>query len=214
MTSLHRALVLVLLITPPSIAPNAILAQQVTPTQPIAKPAAQAPAKQAPKGAQPPPAPAPQPQVSVEQVLYLVRSTLLTLNDANRSGNYSVLRDLAAPGFQAKNTAADLAQAFTDLRRRKFDLFGVALIAPQLTAAPTVDGNGRLVLSGVFATRPQQIKFDLMFEVDAGQWKLFGIAVATPEAPPLEAQAQGTPQQTPTQQPTATAEPKRPAKGK
>jgi hypothetical protein len=45
--------------------------------------------------------------VSVEQALYLIRSTLLTLNDANRSGNYTVLRDLATPDFQARNTAAD-----------------------------------------------------------------------------------------------------------
>jgi hypothetical protein len=33
------------------------------------------------------PAPQPVPPVSAEQVLYLVRLTLLTLNDANRSGN-------------------------------------------------------------------------------------------------------------------------------
>ena len=40
--------------------------------------------------------------VSLEQALYLIRSTLLRLNDANRSGNYTVLRDLAAPDFQAR----------------------------------------------------------------------------------------------------------------
>lgn len=128
------------------------------------------------------------PQVSPEQILYLIRSTLLTLNDANRAGNYSVLRDLAAPGFQAKNTAADLALAFTDLRSRRFDLYGVALLAPQLTAAPAIDPEGRLRLSGTFPTRPLQIRFDLLFVVHAEQWKLFGIAVATPEAPPLVAQ--------------------------
>lgn len=68
-------------------------------------------------------APAAQQQaVNVEQALYLIRSVLLTLNDANRSGNYTVLRDLAAPDFQARNTAADLGQIFADLRQRKFDL--------------------------------------------------------------------------------------------
>src|SRR5882672_4896985 len=56
--------------------------------------------------------------VSSNQALYLVRSTLLTLNDANHSGNYTVLHDLAAPDFQARNSAADLAQSFADLRRR------------------------------------------------------------------------------------------------
>ncbi|WP_291556725.1 hypothetical protein [Bradyrhizobium sp.] len=127
--------------------------------------------------------------VSVEQAFYLIRSTLLTLNDANRSGNYTVLRDLAAPDFQAKNSAADLADGFADLRRRKFDLFAAALVAPELTAAPALDGKGMLRLTGHFPTRPQQIDFDLLFQNVSTQWRLFGIAVATPPA----AAAQATP---------------------
>lgn len=120
--------------------------------------------------------------VSLEQALYLIRSTLLTLNDANRSGNYTVLRDLAAPDFQAQNSAADLGQNFSDLRHRNFDLYGVALLAPQFTEAPTLDQNGLLRLGGYFPTQPQQIKFDLAFQIAAGQWRLFAISVATPEA--------------------------------
>jgi hypothetical protein len=139
-----------------------------------------------------PPAAAPQQQqlpVSLEQALYLIRSSLLALNDANRTGNYTVLRDLAAPDFQARNTAADLAQVFVDLRRRNFDLFSVALAAPQLTAAPALDGSGMLRLTGFFPTRPQQINFDLLFQNVGGQWRLFGISVATPQvnAQPAEA---------------------------
>ena len=128
--------------------------------------------------------------VSIEQALYLIRSTLLTLNDANRSGNYTVLRDLAAPDFQARNTAADLAQIFSDLRRRNFDLYGAALLAPQLTAVPAVDEKGMLRLTGYIPTRPLQINFDLLFQVVAVQWRLYGIAVATSEAPPAQPQAQ------------------------
>jgi hypothetical protein len=119
--------------------------------------------------------------VTLEQALYLIRSTLLTLNDANRSGNYSVLRDLAAPEFQAKNTAADLAQSFADLRRRNFDLFSVGLAAPQLANVPALDGSGMLRLTGHFPTRPLQINFDLLFQNIGGQWRLFGISVATPQ---------------------------------
>jgi len=121
--------------------------------------------------------------VSTEQALYLIRSTLLTLNDANRSGNYTVLRDLAAPDFQARNSAADLAQSFSDLRRRNFDLYGAALLAPQLTALPAIDQRGFLHLTGFFSTRPQQINFDLLFQDVANQWRLFGIAIITPETP-------------------------------
>lgn len=120
--------------------------------------------------------------VSLEQALYLIRSTLLTLNDANRSGNYTVLRDLAAPDFQAQNSAADLGQSFADLRQRNFDLYGAALLAPQFTEAPVLDQNGLLRLAGYFPTRPQQISFDLVFQVVSGQWRLLAISVATPEA--------------------------------
>ena len=154
-------------------APAAGKKKQAPPSAPAAVPAA---------------APAP-PPVSVEQTLYLIRSTLLTLNDANRSGNYTVLRDLAAPDFQARNTAADLSQIFSDLRRRNFDLYAAALLAPQLTAAPTIDAERRLRLTGFLATRPQQISFDLSFQVVGGQWRLFGVAITTPDAPPLAAQA-------------------------
>jgi hypothetical protein len=122
--------------------------------------------------------------VNLEQALYLIRSTLLALNDANRSGNYTVLRDLAAPGFQVKNSAADLGLIFSDLRRRHVDLFAVALMAPQLAAPPSLDGNGMLRLSGHFPTQPLQIKFDLLFHNVDRNWRLFGISVQTPEVAP------------------------------
>jgi hypothetical protein len=128
------------------------------------------------------------PAIAQEQALYLVRSALLTLNDANRSGNYTVLRDLAAPDFQARNSAADLALSFADLRQRNFDLFAVALIAPEFTPEPAFDASGKLHMAGSFATRPLRIKFDLTFQNVSGQWRLFALAVATPEAPPMQAQ--------------------------
>ncbi len=133
----------------------------------------------------PQPAPA-QPAPAPEQIMYLIRSTLISLNDANRSGNYTVLRDLAAPSFQARYTAADLAIIFTDLRRRNFDLFAVAVLTPQLTAVPTVEPN-LLHLTGSFPTRPLLINFDLVFEAVGGKWLLSGIAVTTPEAPAITA---------------------------
>jgi hypothetical protein len=171
------------------------------------KPLPPSPAAAPPPAQTPPPvaalAPPPPLPVSIEQALYLIRSTLLTLNDANRSGNYTVLRDLAAPDFQARNTAADLGQIFSDLRRRNFDLYGAALLAPQLAAAPAIDADKRLRLTGFFPTRPQQINFDLSFQVAGGQWRLFGIAIATPDVPPPAAAA-----------PAPTAKPAAPAPSK
>ena len=142
-------------------------------------PNAPAAAPHAPKAA---PEAAPQISLGSEQTLYLVRSTLLSLNDANRSGNYTVLRDLAAPGFQKQNSAADLSILFAELRRRRIDLFAVAIMAPQLTAAPALDENKMLRMAGLFPTQPMNIKFDLIFENVEGQWRLFGISVQTPES--------------------------------
>lgn len=150
---------------------------------------AQRPPVPSPKPHAPPrPRPAEQTEpampVRLEQALYLIRSTLLTLNDANRSGNYSVMRDLAAPGFHVRNTAADLALIFADLRRRGVDLFAVALMAPELAAAPSLDDKGMLRLTGHFPTQPLQIKFDLLFQNVDNQWRLLGISVQTPEVAP------------------------------
>ena len=46
-----------------------------------------------------------------EQVITtLVFSTLLALNQANITGNYTVFRELGAPGFQAANSTAKLSE--------------------------------------------------------------------------------------------------------
>jgi hypothetical protein len=152
---------------------------------------------------QKPPIPVAEPQkvpVSIDQALYLIRSTLLTLNDANRSGNYSVFRDLAAPDFQAKNTAADLAQIFLDLRRRNFNMYAVAVDAPQLSSPPAFDGDKLLRLTGFFPTKPLQINFDLLFQNVGGEWRVLGISVATPPAPTQPAET-AAPKVPPTEPP-------------
>jgi hypothetical protein len=47
-------------------------------------------------------------QINRNGVLTLVRSALIALQQANETGNYTVLRDLGAPGFEEANTAARL----------------------------------------------------------------------------------------------------------
>lgn len=132
------------------------------------------------KVAQPAP-PSPQPaarEPSREQVILLVRSTVLALGDANRTGNYSVLRDLASPAFQARTTTTDLVFAFADLRRAGPDLALAALRVPELAAAPHIDAAGRLAVKGTLALTRHRLEFDLAFEPVAGHWRLAGIAIS------------------------------------
>lgn len=63
-------------------------------------------------------APVPDP-IELNKLLW---STMAAVDHANRSGNYSVLRDLSAPGFQANNDAAKLTGVFAGLRTQNIDL--------------------------------------------------------------------------------------------
>ena len=114
---------------------------------------------------------------SAEQSLYLVRSTLLSLDDANRTGNYSVLRDLSAPGFQQAHSAADLALIFNDLRRAGVALTVAAITSPQMTRQPIIDAGHVLQLTGYLPTEPQSVLFDMRFQAIDGDWRLAALSV-------------------------------------
>jgi hypothetical protein len=151
---------------------------------------AQAPApKAAPNGPapkqQPSPPQAPKPaQIDRNGVLILVRSTLLALDQANKTGNYTVLRDLGSPDFQ-NNSAARLAEIFTQQRRDNIDLSGVAVIDPQLTLLPQIEPNGMMRMAGFFPSVPTQVNFELVFAPVGGRWRLFALSVSFGQAAPV-----------------------------
>jgi hypothetical protein len=148
-------------------------------------------------GPQPPkPAPDPAPVAPAQAVpanidktgvLILVRTAIIALDQANKTGNYSVLRDLGAPPFQV-NTPADLAAIFAPQRQQKLDLAGVSALEPQLTLLPQIEPNGMLHLAGFFPSVPQRVNFEFLYAPIDRQWRIFGISVnvssGAPEAPP------------------------------
>ena len=130
-------------------------------------------------------------QIDRNGVLILVRGTLLALDHANKTGNYSVLRDLGAPAFQVNNPAR-LAEIFANHRREDLDLSGVAVIDPQLTVLPQIEANGMMHMAGFFPSVPKQVNFELAFAPVNGQWRLFGISVSLGQiAPAAPAAARG-----------------------
>ena len=135
--------------------------------------------------AKPAAAPEPKPaQIDRNGVIILIRSSLIALDQANKTGNYTVLRDLGAPNFQATNTAARLGDIFAGLRRDKVDLSGVAALDPQLTLLPQIEPNGLMHMTGFFPSVPAQVKFELAYAPVDGQWKLFGISVGLGQSGP------------------------------
>lgn len=112
-------------------------------------------------------------------LLVLVKGSLIALDQANKTGNYSVLKDLGAPQFQ-NNTNADLAMIFAQPRKDKLNLDAAIILDPQFTAGPEINAEGMLHVSGYFPTVPKQIEFNLFFIPVQGQWRLFGIGAGIP----------------------------------
>jgi hypothetical protein len=125
-------------------------------------------------------------QIDRNAVLILTRSTLLALDHANKTGNYTVLRDLGSPNFQA-NSAAQLGEIFAAQRNQALDFSAIAVLEPQLTLLPQIEPSGMLHMAGFFPSAPLQINFELMFEPVDRQWKIFGVSVnlkpGGPQAP-------------------------------
>lgn len=116
----------------------------------------------------------------------LIRSTVIAVNQANKTNNYAVLRGLGSPRFQEANSAEKLGEIFEALRSTKFDLSPVLFFTPKLLQAPSLDG-GMLRLTGFFDTAPQRVSFDMLFEDVKGEWLLFGLNIATQPSPALGA---------------------------
>ena len=114
-----------------------------------------------------------------DRLVALITSTLIALNQANATGNYSVFRELGAPGFQVVNSTGQLSETFAELRAKNFDLSPIVLLQPKLLRRPEINSNGMLRVTGFFPTQPERLNFDLIFQAVYGQWRLFGIAANT-----------------------------------
>jgi hypothetical protein len=132
----------------------------------------------APAPAPPQPAEAATPvKMEAATLLVLLRTILIALDEANKTGNYSVLRDMGAPDFTATNNVARLAEIFASQRKDQLDMSGVAALEPQLTLRPQIEPNGMLHFAGYYPAGAAQLKFEFLFQSVNKQWRLYGLAV-------------------------------------
>ncbi len=142
----------------------------------MALPATSTPAlAQLAPGAAPPPSPMPVPNEL--ELAKMIWSTMAAVDHANLAGNYSVLRDLSAPGFQMNNDAARLAKIFETLRASNVDLSNTMLLAPTYQTAPVIMQGNVLHVKGFFGLRPIAIGFDLYYQWLQGRWRLYGVSI-------------------------------------
>jgi hypothetical protein len=114
---------------------------------------------------------------SAPAVLALVRTTLTAVDHGNKTGNYSVLRDLAGPDFHDANTAAKLSTVFANLVQQRVDMLPVLVVEPIYREPPRLTARRMLYVAGRFDIQPKPVSFELLFDVWKGEWRLYGISI-------------------------------------
>lgn len=114
----------------------------------------------------------------------LVRDVLAAVNHGNWTGNYTVVRDYAAPDFAAANDPTKLAGLFVRLRAERLDLLRVMVTEPVILKAQMTEIQDQMRLTGYFPLQPQHVSFDLTFAYEGNRWLVTGISVGAFDAIP------------------------------
>lgn len=137
---------------------------------------ASAHAQDAPAEPQPEPRAEP-PLVEPSYATALIRDVLAAVNHGNGTGNYTVLRDIAAPEFALANDPTRLAGLFTPLREERLDLLQAMVIDPVILESALSDTGQELRLTGFVPLQPRHVSFDLVLGLEGRRWLLLGISV-------------------------------------
>ncbi|MGV3633366.1 MAG: hypothetical protein ACO1NY_03390 [Pseudorhodoplanes sp.] len=112
-----------------------------------------------------------------EQQEVLIKTTLLTFNDANVTQNYNVLHAKLSKQFRDQFSPERLKEVFKPFVDQKIDIDLIAAKAPIPAKAADVDDRGVLSLSGHFDTKPSHVFYDLGYVMSDGEWKPIKINV-------------------------------------
>jgi len=105
----------------------------------------------------------------------LIRTTLMTFNDANMTANYSVLHAKASKEVQAQLSIEKLFDTFKPFRTNQLFFEDIIYEDYDSYEDAKLDDEGALVLAGVFKTDSIRVKYRLRFVKNDAAWKWLGI---------------------------------------
>jgi len=115
------------------------------------------------------------PSPFVQEVL--VKSILVTLNDAVAADNFAVFHAKISKPFREQFPPEKLRAIFKDLIE-KHAVFDAVVASPIVADEEAkIDEQGVLRLKGHFDTAPKKVKYQLGFIPSDGQWKLSGVTI-------------------------------------
>lgn len=89
----------------------------------------------------------------------LIKTALLTLNDANVTGNYTVLHAKLSKPFREQFKPEQLKQGFKTFADQKIDYGVIATKTPIPTGEAMIDTRGALLLCGYFDITPSRVNY-------------------------------------------------------
>lgn len=107
----------------------------------------------------------------------LIKTSLLTLNDAIISGNYTVLHAKLAKPFREQFDPNRLKQAFKSFADQKIDMAAIAARQPIAAGDAQIDNRGALLLRGRFDAGRSRVVYALDFLPSEGAWKPVSLQV-------------------------------------
>lgn len=107
----------------------------------------------------------------------LIKVSLLTFNDANVTGNYTVLHAKLSKPFRDQYPPEKLKEVYKVFAQQHIDFDLIAARPPVPVEEAKVDDRGVLQLKGYFDTTPSRVNYDLGFIMSDGEWKLIRLNV-------------------------------------
>jgi len=108
----------------------------------------------------------------------LIKTSILTLNDAILSGNFAVLHAKLAKPFREQFDPDRLKQAFQSFAEKKIDMAAVAAASPVVTDDAQIDDRGALLLRGRFDVDRSRLVYEFDFLPSEGEWKPINLHVS------------------------------------
>ena len=106
----------------------------------------------------------------------LIKTTILTVNDANVTGNYTVLYSRLSTVWQKQTSPEKLAELFKNIRA-KHEEYWRAAVSPVSSKTAEIMPNGLLRLTGELSGL---MSYDFKYIIQDGDWAIVGIGVSPP----------------------------------
>lgn len=120
---------------------------------------------------------------SAEKLQTLVKTSMLDLGDAVKSGDFKDFHRKAAKVWRDSTSPAEMAESFKTFAEADIDVKKlVSSLDATFTAEPSVEkfaGFDALSVNGFYPTKPKKLYFDLKYAMDDGTLKLIGISIQT-----------------------------------